>query len=147
MKNYGETLFGGSGFIRWSLTPFVLLFAALMPLLINQWTPAGCVVMAFMEFLCVALLAGFWLPARFGHWAFRILAGLVFLAYVGYLIHESCFTDVPFKIFESDRKASPRNALLGFFIIGLPALWYALFGRFTFQKPESKVETDKSDDD
>ena len=27
MSNFGHTLFGGSAFIRWALSPFVLLFA------------------------------------------------------------------------------------------------------------------------
>jgi len=38
MSAFGQTLFGGSRRIRWSLTPFALLFAVVMPLLDEQWT-------------------------------------------------------------------------------------------------------------
>ena len=144
MSNFGETLFGGSRFIRWSLSSFVLLFAAIMPLLIEKWTPIGIVIMVGTEFMCIALLAGFWLPARFGRWAFRGLASMVFISYSVYLIHEFFFTDTPFRVFESRGEASPRNALLGFIIIGLPSLWYALFGRFSLRAPPPESEIDGS---
>lgn len=142
MSNFGETLFGGSRIIRWSLTPFVILFAILMPGLLDKWTPMGIVVMAGMEFMCIALLAGFWLPSRFGRWAFRGLAGAVFLAYLAYLIDEFFFSETPFSMFESRANASPRNALLGFIVIGLPSLWYAILGRFSLSptQPESKID-------
>jgi hypothetical protein len=135
-------MFGASGFVRWSLSPLVLLFAILMPLVIEEWTLPRIIVMAGIELACLALLAGFWLPARIGHWAFRGLAGLVFVAYAAYLIHEFLFTDKPFKILQSRGEASPRNALLGFVIIGLPCLMYAVLGRFTLKPPEPAPETD-----
>jgi hypothetical protein len=130
MANFGETLFGESPFLRWTLSPFVLLFAALMPFLIPAWTPASVAIALGMELICLALLAGFWLPARFGHSGFRLLAGLVFLAYSAYLIFEFFFSTAPFKLIQARSETSPRNALMGFVIIGLPCLWYAIFGRF-----------------
>jgi hypothetical protein len=133
MANFGETLFGGSPFVRWTLTPIVILFAALMPFLITAWTPTAVAITVGIEIMCLALIAGFWLPAQFGRWALRVLAGLVFAAYVIYLIYEFFFSDTPFKVVEARAKASPRNALLGFIIIGLPCLWYSLFGRFTLR--------------
>jgi hypothetical protein len=133
MPNFGETLFGGSAFVRWTLTPAVFLFAVLMPFLIPSWTPTTVAITVGIEIMCLALIAGFWLPARLGRWALRVLAGLVFLAYFIYLIYEFLFSEAPFKIFEARGKASPRNALLGFIVIGLPCLWYSLFGRFTLK--------------
>src|SRR6185503_948165 len=98
MSNFGPTLFGGSGFIRWALSPFVLLFAVLMPLLVESRTPSSIGILVGMELMCVALLAGLWFPGRIGHWAFRILAGLVFCAYATYLVYEFVFTDQPFRV-------------------------------------------------
>jgi hypothetical protein len=152
MSNFGETLFGGSRFIRWSLSPFVLLFALSMPMAIQQWTPARIALIAGMEFMCIALLAGFWLPQRFAHWAFRCLAAAVFLIYASYLIYAFFFSDAPFKLFQRRAESSPRNALIGFVIIGLPCLWYALLGRFTLRasvpQPESEeIDTEAEDDD
>jgi NADH:ubiquinone oxidoreductase subunit 5 (subunit L)/multisubunit Na+/H+ antiporter MnhA subunit len=141
-----RSMFGASGFVRWSLSPLVLLFAILMPLLIEEWTTTRIVLMAGMELAAIALLAGFWLPARIGRWAFRTLAALIFLAYAGYLIHEFFFTDKQFKIVQNRGEASPRNALLGFIVIGVPSLIYALLGRFTLKAPEPEAEPEMDDD-
>ena len=147
MSNFGKTLFGGSKFIRWTLSPLLLLFAILMPFLIEKWTLIAGILMAGMELACVALLMGFWLPSNIGHWAFRVLAGVVFLAYAGYLICEFFFSDAPFKLAENRGETSPLNAMLGFIFIGLPCLWYSLVGRFTLRPTEQEPEIDKLDDE
>lgn len=147
MSAFGQTLFGGSRFVRWALSPFVLLFAVVMPLLVEKWTLEIVAMIAGMEFLCLALLAGFWLPARIGRWAFRGVAGAVFLVFAGYLIDQFFFTDTLLKPVESRSETSPRNALLGFVIIGLPSMWFAFFGRFTLQEPQSEPDIMDSDDD
>jgi hypothetical protein len=131
MNTFGQTLFGGGRFVRWTLTPFVLIFAVVMPLAIEDWTLARVGLMAGLELMCLTLLAGFWLPARVGHWAFRGLAVMVFLAYTAYFVHEFFFTGRPFTISGSRGGASPFNALLGLLIIGVPSLMYAVLGRFT----------------
>ena len=130
MANFGETLFGASPFVRWTLSPFVFVFAVLIPFLISSWTPTRVAITIGIEFKCLALLVGFWLPAQFGRWAFRVLAGLVFLAYFSYLIDQIFFSEAPFTLVKARGKASPRNALLGFTAIGVPCLWFSLVGRF-----------------
>lgn len=140
MSKFGQTLFGGSPFIRWALTPFVLIFAISLPLLMEDWTPTKVALFIGVELVCLTLLAGFWLPPRLGHWAFRGLAGLVFFAYAAYLVHEFAFTDTPFKASSWRGEASPYNALLGFIVIGLPSLWFALRGRFTLRAEPSEEE-------
>ena len=147
MSAFGQTLFGGSRSIRWALSPFVLLFAVTMPLLVEEWTLKLVVMIGGMEFLCVALLAGFWLPGRIGRLGFRFAGGSVFAAYAAYLFYEFFFSETPFKLFESHGEASPRNALLGFVIIGLPSLWYAVFGRFALREPQPEPETMESEND
>ena len=77
MSKFGQTLFGVGGFIRWALSPFVLLFAVVMPLVIDEWTFGRAVLIGGMELMCFCLLAGFWLPPRIGFSAFRVLAGMV----------------------------------------------------------------------
>jgi hypothetical protein len=59
MSHFGQILCGRSGFIRWALTPFVLAFAILMPLCIDNWTPMRAALMLGMELMCLALLSGF----------------------------------------------------------------------------------------
>jgi hypothetical protein len=137
MSRFGQTLFGGGGFIRWTLSPLLLIFAVFMPLLIEDWTPSGVVLMAGMELACLCLLAGFWLPRRLSVWAFRTLAALVFLAYAAYLVHEFFIRDAPLS--RSGPGASPMGALAGFIVIGIPSFWFALKGRFTL-RPEPSGE-------
>jgi hypothetical protein len=42
---------------------------------------------------------------------------------------------------------SPRNALIGFFAIGIPAFSYAVFGRFTLRAPDARPSDLDTDDD
>jgi len=137
MSKFGQTLFGGGGFVRWALSPFVLLFAVVMPLMVDEWTLGRALVTGGMELMCFCLLAGFWLPARIGFWAFRILAGMVALAYAAYLVDQFCFSNKPFAVTGRRSDATPFNALLGFLIIGLPSFWFALKGRFTLRAEPS----------
>ncbi len=144
MGVFSQTLFGGSRFIRWALSPFVLLFAVLMPLLIDEWTLTRVGVVGALELMCLALLAGFWLPARVGHAAFRVLAALVFLAYTVYIINEFLLADARFTPFGPRGEVSPLNALLGFLFIGLPCLLFAVRGRFT---PGPEPPTEQPDEE
>lgn len=146
MSKFGQTLFGRGGFIRWALSPVLLLFGVLMPLCIDEWTVGRAVLMMGMELMCICLLAGFWLPARIGFIAFRILAGLVFLAYAAYLVDEFFFGSKPFTVTGRRSDASPFNALLGFIIIGGPSLLFAVLGRFSL-RPEPDEHTVEPDDD
>ena len=127
---FGETLFSGSRFVRWALSPFVLIFAVSMPLLVENWTVKTTIMIAGMEVVCIALLAGFWLPARWGLWAFRLLAALVFLAYAAYVIDMMFLT----------KTSPPYQALIGFLVIGVPSFWFALKGRFSLRAPPSQEE-------
>jgi hypothetical protein len=116
-----------------------------MPLLIANWSASRIAVMVGIELMCLALLAGFWLPSRIGQWAFRGVAGLISLAYAAYFIHEFFFTNAPFRISGRRSEASPFNALLGFIVIGLPCLVYAVLGRFTLRAPAPNQELEKLD--
>ncbi len=144
MGAFGETLFGGSRFIRWALSPFVLLFALVMPLLIEEWTLTRVAVVGAVEVGCLALVAGLWLPGRAGRGALRLAAALVFLAYAAYVTDEFLLTDPRFGLPRHQTGAEPWNALLGFLVIGLPSLWYALRGSFT-ERSEVSVEEIEED--
>src|SRR5258708_39755043 len=136
MSKFGQTLFGGGRFVRWALSPFVLLFAVVVPLVIDEWTLGRVVLIVFVELMCVSLLAGFWLPPRIGFWAFRFLAGMVALAYAAYLVDEFFFDNRPFTVTGRRGDASPFNALLGFLVIGVPSLLFAVLGRFSLRPPQ-----------
>ncbi len=132
MPRFGETLFSGSPLIKWSLTPFVLVFLLAMPFLIPDLNAIKLLILAFVELACLALLAGFWLPLPYGRWSLRLLAGLVVvveLAYFAEQVVELVRSDAPFDVMFR-KGSSPLRALAGLSAIGLPCLWYAIFGRF-----------------
>lgn len=141
MSKFGETLFGGSGLIRWSLTPVLLAFIILMPLSVREWNPARAGLIAVLVIAAMALLATFWLPRRFGVAAARLLCGIVFLGYATYFTSECRDWLSGAKPLSAGHRSqsSPLSALLGMVIIGLPALRYAWKGRFT-SAPERTPE-------
>lgn len=130
MSNFGETLFGSSNFIRWTLSPFLLLFLVLMPMMVETWTLSIVVIIAVLELAGGLLFVGFWVPAQFRRWTSRILAAIVFLFYSAYFADELFFSAHSTGVSEGARRDIPLNAIAGFLIIGLPCLWYALSGRF-----------------
>src|SRR5438309_11548115 len=121
MSGFGNTLFSGSRFIFWALSPFLLLFCILMPLTVQHWDAKAFLITACVEIPAILLLIGLYDSRRFD-WALRSLAILVFLAYAVYFIDEAFILRAPFRLIESRAGASPRNALLGLIFIGLPCL-------------------------
>ena len=140
MKYFGDTLFSDSPFIRWSLSPALLLSMLSLPLLVDGWTPLCLATVILLEVLCLALLSGFWLPERASRLAFRLLASLIFLSYLACLLamvfHGEPLPSTP----EPGRgSASMAHAAAGFLAIGIPCLWYAVFGRFSIKTREERA--------
>jgi hypothetical protein len=145
MSRFGSTLFAGSPFLAWTLIPILLLFAVGMPLTVPDDPPTARPV-AYLLSVCAMLLAlGLFNPRRFA-WAFRIVCAMVALTYLAYML-EMFFSDGPF--FGDGRRSSvsPVNSLLGFLIIGLPCLCYAVLGRFTFRKEEFEEDSPAEEDE
>lgn len=125
MSSFAERLFAGSPFVRWSIGIVVLLTGlAFVPLLLEAhgrelWI--GLALEAVLVLLGLPMLA----PRRFA-WAGRALCGLVFLAYVAYVI--DMWIEKPDSFAPGSRPGASTgfNALLGLAIIGTPALFYAL---------------------
>jgi hypothetical protein len=147
MSRFGDVLFSGGPFIRWTLLPTCLLSAVvfacmayfsisdakIVPALIGLGLTIGCVAM------CVAML----LPSC--KWVTRLITGMVFAAYFAYLIHEWIFDiEKGIGVGAARSEATPKNALLGFIVIGLPCLWHTVFGRFTF-RAQPHVEANENE--
>lgn len=132
MSTFGSTLFSGSRFVRWSLTPVLVVFAVYFPFTLKEWDISKIIILLGLELIALTLLAGFWLPRRLGIVAFRLLCGIIFLAYAAYLFSECRLWLLGERTFsDNPRTAStPLNAFLGLVVIGLPALRYAWRGRF-----------------
>lgn len=81
-----------------------------------------------------------WDPVRFLD-AGRILCALVFLAYASYAVAEFVSSPHPLRLPSSRGDSSFNNAVMGLVVIGLPALWFAFLGRFSFRKQEAIVRS------
>jgi hypothetical protein len=125
---FGSTLFGGSRFVFWTLVPAVVATLFVMNTMI-EWTPAQIAVVGAIDVGAVFFVLGLRDPLRF-RWACRLVCAEVFLAYLAYFVHEWVFSSHAFRLVEPTSAASPRNALLGLLIIGIPSLAYALTGSF-----------------
>lgn len=138
-----RNFFRSSAFMRWSLSPFLVLFIVLMPFLIPGWTMGRALNFIGIEVVCVSFLLGLWLPPRHAILAFRVVALLVFCSFAFYLYDMLFLSGKPLTPTGSRAAASPGNAVLGFCLIGLPCLLFAIFARVSVELVEApKHEND-----
>ena len=133
MSSFGSTLFSGSRFIFWCLGP--LFLASGVGCLIGSpfvysskgWPQAMALVV--MGVCCICFFLALLTIKRF-LWAARVVTGIVALSYVLY------FADTYFverqSLSPTTRRSSatPWNAIMGFIVIGVPCLWFTIYGRF-----------------
>ena len=153
MSKFGKTLFGGSRFIFRALAPVLLTCAGVLPFLITEWTPWRVFVVSLVEALLLTCVLGLYDPLRF-RWAMRCVTGVVCCAYLAYAIDQLFLSSESAGGVSGGRSAtSSQNAVAGFIAIGLPCLWYTIFGRFTLRDkghnqeggPEAKEKVDAID--
>jgi len=142
MNSFGSTLFNASPFIRWTISPFVFLTMVVLPLTIPSFTPKAVLSMTVLELIGMFLLLSMWTKGKIQKIAFRIVTGFVVIVYASYLIYEFFYSGHSLNDTGSSSEASPKNSLLGFIIIGLPCLWFTIFGRFTLSPAPEIIKTD-----
>ena len=131
---------GPSRFVKWTLSPFLLLFPVLMAFQsIECWNAGrttGLVLCVGISAICIFGLLAMWGVRHAG----RLVPGGLALLYVGY-IAEECFVrfDGNWGWGRGRSADTPLNSIIGFLVIGLPCLLYTILGRFTLRPP---VETD-----
>jgi hypothetical protein len=104
-----------------------------LPFLVREWTVTSFFCVSVLEALLLTLILGLFNPRRF-RWATRCVTGIVFCGYLAYAIHEVILSGSSLEAGTGGRAdASPRSAIWGFIGIGLPCLWYTLFGRFSLR--------------
>jgi len=121
-----RVLFSGSRFIFWTLAPVLVLFALMFPLLVVKWSPMVVAMVVVLDTIPLLLVVGLYNPQR-NEWALRMITGLVFTAYVAYLVVE-IRSGKPLLITGSHGEESLRNALLGLLLIGWPCIKFTLTG-------------------
>jgi O-antigen ligase len=113
---------------RWTLGVFCLFFAWTF-YYVGQGSPSADLRtrIASGAFAGLCLLISFTCFFRHGRSLIvRFLGGLIFLTYVAYFAHEFWFTRA--KPYEDIGTPHWINALVGFFVWGLPGLYMALHG-------------------
>jgi hypothetical protein len=140
---FGDIAFSGSRFIFRCLAPVLFLCGVGLPLLLDDWTPLKVILTAAWSVGCFAAIFALCDARRFP-WAARIVTGIIFLVYLGYLIDQFVFSGKPLEPTRRS-EASAWNSIVGFIVIGLPAFWYTTLGRFSLRKPEAQGEQDDDD--
>ena len=142
MSRFGNTLFSGNRFIFWSLGP-VLLVSGLTFVGLAVWvfpsggqvSRLGTTLIGLFCLLCVPVLydpTKFWLAGR-------VVTAVVFLSYLWYCISEWVWHSDAIGLVKPRGMPTPLNATLGLLVIGLPCLWWTLFGRFSLRKLPGSV--------
>lgn len=137
-----------SPFMRWVLSPFLLLFAAVffIPLLesVEAHRQTGVITMSLVILVCIAGFLALWGVPLVG----RIVTGIIAFGY-GWYVVDQCIVNFDGSWGWGGPKAAttPINSILGFVVIGLPCLIYTIFGRFTVRKePGQEDDFDAFDD-
>lgn len=131
------------GFTFWALTPFLIAFMCIMPLvLIDNNRTAAVAGIATVEVMAGLMLLGLFDSQRFA-WAWRGVAGLVCSGCSLYLI-TMIVTGAPIL---TDRKSEPTlfNSVCAMLLFGVPAFWYAVFGRLPGESRDEATYADQSD--
>jgi hypothetical protein len=110
--------------VFWVFLPIVVLLVFSLVISFESMPPAGKVVAVGVGAMGVLLLLATYDAARFG-WAIRLLGAAVFAGYTLYLVSE-IQAGHAFRLDEPRSVASPKNALLGLVLFGLPGLFIAL---------------------
>lgn len=130
-----------SPFMRWVLSPFLLLFAAVffIPLLesIEEHRQAGVIATSLVILVCIAGFLALWGVPLVG----RIVTGIIAFGYGWYVIDQCIIKfDGSWGWGGPKSATTPINSILGFLFFGLPCLIYTIFGRFTVRKEVESVE-------
>lgn len=131
---------GPSRFVKWALSPFLLLFPVLfMFRAVGCWTEGrttGFLLCTGLSAICICGLLALW-GVRY---AGRVVTGGVALLYAWYVVEE-CYVRFDGNLgWGNGRSAdTPLNSIIGFMIIGLPCLFYTILGRFSL-RPQVEID-------
>lgn len=105
----------------------VLVGMIAMPPLVPAWTTKATLAVAWVELLCAVVLGAVIAPARISVGLWRVLAGLIFVTFVGYLVLELVASGGRITVSKRSQH-SVLSALAGLIIVGWPCLKFALRG-------------------
>ena len=114
----------------WLLTPPMVLFTIFLWFVAAQEKLTGNQILIYSGITIITFgLLVYTISPKRGWWGPRLVTFSIFVAYLSYLISEFVYTDHPFDPTVHHGAQSPFNALLGFFIFGIPSLLYTFSGK------------------
>jgi hypothetical protein len=105
----------------------VLIGMIAMPLLVPAWTTRATVAVGWVELLCAVVLAAVLSGPRTSGLMWRVLCGLIFVTFAGFLTLELIASGGTFTVSKRSQH-SALSALAGLIVIGWPCLKYAIKG-------------------
>lgn len=128
---------GSRPFVKWSLSPVLVLFSVLIfsqaITSYHESRPVGVAACLIADVTAICSLLAIWGVKHAG----RVVTGIIGGVSVYYVLDQWVF-DFPGYVGLSSRRSSttPLNSLLAFFAFGFPCLVYTIFGRPTIRKPK-----------
>ena len=109
-----------------------ILFLIFTPMMLysfweDNWTILHYLIFGSLVLLTVGLVINAFSP-KYGWWSYRLISFIIFISYFCYLYDQTFHLNLP--TISDYRMSEPNfiNALLGFVLIGLPALLYTFSG-------------------
>ncbi len=118
---------------------FVVLSLVSLGFLMPAWTPAATGVYVALWIMFGGASLWIWKPTRSTERLLRLAAGVL-----GVLMTVSMIDFLIAQVASRQAVVGGRTPLVGFFVIGLPAMWFALRG---FKEPLLDDQNDESDSD
>ncbi len=146
MSVYGDVLFGGSRFVKWALSPFLLLTLVALPFCNSEWTLQSTLMISALELPGLLILIGLWTQKSTSIVLFRIVTFIIFLFCLWYFIDQTFLTGKPFIISTRRSDSNPWNSLMALIFIGGPCFMFSALGRFTltpYQEFDSELEEEE----
>jgi hypothetical protein len=113
----------------------------MLPFLVVKWSPMVVAMVAVVDTIPLLLAVGLYNPQR-NEWALRMITGLVFTAYVAYLVVE-IRSGKPLLLTGSHGEESLRNALLELLLIGWPCIKFTLSGFDGWKQEDEDHEVER----
>lgn len=116
------------GVLLW-VTPIAVVLTAFMYVYFDsyEWEPGPIIVQVALSAISVGLVVATIWPEK-GWWGIRVVAFVIFAAYLWYLIDMIWLSGQAIEITERRSQATPFNAILGFLFFGIPCFLYTMWG-------------------
>lgn len=137
---------GASPFMRWTLSPFLLLFGTLftfqLPDALDQQQQVSIIGLFLLVVLCASGILALWGVPYIG----RLVSAIIATAFIYYVVAMIQDFDGNWGSKGTHSNVSLLGSIMAFFVFGLPCVLYTLFGRFSLLKKEEDANDPYEDE-